>query len=80
MAKQISPLLSLQPAEKGKLVSFSGKRKVRNILSQYGIFEGDVMEVLRTAPFDGPVMLRINNREIAISKELAAFLQVETSH
>ena len=77
MVTQILSLLSLQPGQRGTLVGYSGKRKIGRILNQYGIFEGDVLEVLRTAPFDGPMLLRINDREIAISRELADLILVE---
>jgi Fe2+ transport system protein FeoA len=79
MVTQMKSLMSLKPGQKGKLAGYSGKTKIGRVLNQYGIFEGDVLEVLRTAPFDGPILLRINDREIAISLELADFLLVEIS-
>jgi len=79
MATKMISLISLKPGQKGNLAGYSGKRKIDRILNQYGIFEGDMVEVLRTAPFDGPILLRINEREIAISLELADFLLVEIS-
>jgi len=46
-------------------------------LRQYGLFIGDQVCLLRQAPFNGPVLLEINGREIALSHDIAAKVFVE---
>jgi ferrous iron transport protein A len=70
-------LLEITNGKRGTITGFSGGNKIKTKLTQYGIFPGDSVEVLRTAPFDGPVLLRINGREIALGKGIAGNVQVE---
>ena len=70
-------LLEISDWKVVKIVGFSKGNKIKDKLIQYGIFQGDLVEVLRTAPFDGPVLLRINKREIALSRSIAASVDVE---
>lgn len=70
-------LLELQNGAHALILGFSGGERIAHKLTQYGIFSGDRLEVLRTAPFDGPVMISINGREIALGRGIAAAVQVE---
>ena len=70
-------LLDVANGEKARIIGFSGGTKSYQKLTQYGIFQGDILEVLRSAPFEGPIMLSINGREIAIGRGIAATVEVE---
>lgn len=77
MKTTIKSLLEVANGEKARITGFSVGTKSFQKLTQYGIFEGDVLEVLRSAPFEGPILLSINGREIALSRGIAATIEVE---
>lgn len=77
MDKTIKTLLDLKNGDRARILGFSGNQRSNQKLTQFGIFEGDYLLVLRSAPFKGPVMLSINGREIALGRGIAATVQVE---
>lgn len=70
-------LLNLENGTNALITGFTGGKKMVQKLTQYGIFPGDKLTVIRSAPFDGPVMISINGREIALSRGIAVAIQVE---
>lgn len=46
-------------------------------LQQYGVHIGDEVQVLRSAPLDGPLLIAVNGREIALGGLLAEKIMVE---
>ena len=60
-----------------KIVSFEGSSHLHEKCSQLGIFPGDEAKVLRIAPFDGPMLMEIDGREIALGKTIAKNILVE---
>ncbi len=46
-------------------------------LRQLGMVPGDTATVIRKAPFDGPYLLEIRGREIALGKSIAAKVLIE---
>ena len=58
-----------------KISGFEGA--IELTLRQYGLFPGDVARVVRKAPLDGPFLLEIGGREIALSRRIAAKIIVE---
>ena len=70
-------LLEIKPGEKVRLVSFGKKALTRIKLQQYGLFPGDTCRVVRVAPFEGPVLINSNGREIALGMSIAAEIMVE---
>jgi len=41
------------------------------------LFAGDIARVVRIAPFEGPILLNINGREIALGESIAAQILIE---
>ena len=70
-------LLDAKPGDRIRILGLGNKDLTRQKLQQYGLFPGDSGEVLRIAPFDGPILLKINGREIALGKSLAAEILIE---
>jgi len=70
-------LLNLENGTSALIKGFTGGKKMVQKLMQYGIFPGDKVLVIRSAPFDGPVMISINGREIALGRGIAGAVQVE---
>lgn len=53
------------------------QEKARLKLLQYGLHTGDPVRVLRVAPLDGPLLIDVNSREIALGREIAKKIYVE---
>ncbi len=70
----------LQEAMSGSIVritGFVGNRSLEGKLRQLGLMPGDLARVLRIAPFDGPFLLEVSGREIAVSSNIASIIMVE---
>ncbi|MDO8752626.1 MAG: FeoA family protein [Anaerolineales bacterium] len=46
-------------------------------LMRFGLHPGDVARVIRHAPLGGPLLIEVNGREIALSREIAEKILVE---
>ncbi len=60
-----------------KIIGYTTKPGLAAKLRQLGLVPGDFATVVRKAPFDGPFLLAIQGREIAIGKSIAEHVQVE---
>ena len=69
-------LINVPIGERAQLISIEDE-SLRAKLIQYGLYTGDWMRVLRLAPFDGPILIEVNNREIALGRALAHKILVE---
>ncbi|MEN6572091.1 MAG: FeoA family protein [Anaerolineaceae bacterium] len=70
-------LLEAKPGESVRILGLGTKASMRQKLQQYGLFAGDIARVVRIAPFEGPILLSINGREIALGESIAAQILVE---
>lgn len=61
-----------------KVVSYGSRRGLANKLRQLGILPGEVLTVIRQAPLHGPLLIQVKDREIAIGREIANRIIVET--
>jgi ferrous iron transport protein A len=60
-----------------KVTALEGGEGLRARLTQYGLFEGDCLRVLRAAPLSGPLLVEVNGREIALGRRVAEKILVE---
>jgi Fe2+ transport system protein FeoA len=60
-----------------KLSALEDFPSLRAKLNQHGLYQGDVLRVLRVAPFGGPLLIQVNGREIALGREVAEKIFVE---
>jgi len=60
-----------------RVISIEGGESVAERLGQLGIFPGAVAQVVRKAPFGGPVLVEVNGLEIALSRNIASKVLVE---
>lgn len=60
-----------------KVTALDGGERLRARLTQYGLFEGDCLRVLRVAPMRGPLLVEVNGREIALGRRVAEKIIVE---
>ena len=69
-------LINVPVGERAQLISVEDE-PLRAKLIQYGLYMGDWLRVLRLAPFNGPILIEVNNREIALGRALAIKILVE---
>jgi ferrous iron transport protein A len=70
-------LLNAPQGEWLKIVALEGGKRLRARLTQYGLFPGDCLRVLRAAPLQGPLLVEVNGREIALGRGVAEKILVE---
>jgi Fe2+ transport system protein FeoA len=73
----IFQLIDAPPDQLLRVKNFSGPSGIEHKLRQLGIKPGDCIEVLRRAPFEGPLLIRVRNREIALGIGVASKIMVE---
>jgi Fe2+ transport system protein FeoA len=62
---------------KVRIVRFKDSKSLEGKLRQLGILPGDAAKIIRHAPFDGPFLLEIRGREIALGSRIADGIIVE---
>ncbi len=72
-------LLEAQAGATVRIREFEGGPDVAAKLRQYGIFAGDMARIIRFAPLQGPVLLEVNGREIALGRKMASKIIVEAA-
>jgi len=60
-----------------KVIGFEGNRRFQNRLLQHGFYPGDRMRILRVAPLNGPLLVEVSGREIALGLGVAKRIIVE---
>lgn len=71
-------LLQVSPGDSVRVIDFDGGTNLRVKLTQYGIYPGDCLRLLRIAPIGGPLLVECNEREIALGRGVADKIFVET--
>ena len=56
---------------------FDGGIKIKNRLLQHGLFQGDKVKIIRAAPLNGPLLVKVNGREVALGRSVAQKIMVE---
>lgn len=78
MDEKLHMILSeLQSGNCARFVSMEGGKRLTGMLRQYGFYPGEQIRVVRIAPFGGPVLVEINQREIALGRQVAEKVRVE---
>lgn len=70
-------LLQISPGDSVRVVDIDGGNNLRSKLTQYGIYPGDYLRLLRRAPLGGPLLVECNEREIALGRGVADKIIVE---
>jgi ferrous iron transport protein A len=55
----------------------TGREAVRVKLAQHGLYPGDRLRVVRTAPLGGPLLVEVNGRALAIGRGVAESIMVQ---
>jgi Fe2+ transport system protein FeoA len=59
------------------ILGFEGGERFQIKMLQYGLYVGDCVRILRRAPLDGPILIGVSGREIALGKTVARNILVE---
>lgn len=70
-------LLDVKKGAWARVLRLDGGENVRDKLTQHGLYPGDCVRVLRTAPLGGPLLVDVNGREIALGRGIAQKILVE---
>lgn len=62
---------------RAKIVNIEGNRSTWERLNEVGLHIGDSITVIRHAPFDGPLLVRSNEQEIAIGRNISSKIIVQ---
>ncbi len=69
-------LTEVKPGLKVRILRVD-RHGVRQRLALHGLLEGDVVCLKRTAPWNGPLLLEVGEREVAIGRGIAEKIEVE---
>ena len=69
-------LVEVEPNHTVRVISFDGEM-LKTKLTQFGVYPGDSLRILRRAPFKGPILVEVGGREVALGRGVAAKIIVE---
>ena len=72
-------LLDVKTGSSVRILSLEGGAGLQDKLTQHGLYPGDCVRVLRTAPMGGPLLVDVQGREIALGRGVARKILVEES-
>jgi ferrous iron transport protein A len=70
-------ILEIENGRWVKVVDFRGGKGIEARLSQMGFLPGNKIRVIRAAPFNGPLLIEVEGREIVLGRGVARNVLVE---
>ncbi len=70
-------LHEIKSGKKVKILDCNAPPGQRRRLMNLGLIPGEVIKVLRSAAFHGPILVELNGREIALGRGIASRILVE---
>ncbi|MCX6080435.1 MAG: FeoA family protein [Chloroflexi bacterium] len=70
-------LLDIEAGIWVKVMGFEGGVKFQDRLLHHGLYPGDLARILRSAPLDGPLLVEVGGRELALGRGVAQKIIVE---
>lgn len=67
----------VQEGKKVKVIEINGGRSVRQGLAEMGVHPGDIVGIIRSSVFGGPLLIDIRDNKIAIGRSVAQKIEVE---
>lgn len=71
-------LNSLLPGDKGTVTQVRGSESVRKRLFDMGVIRGQSVSVIKAAPFDDPIEIKVRNTHLSLRREEAKMIGVKT--
>jgi ferrous iron transport protein A len=69
-------LSELRPGARAEVLAVTGEPGLVQRLYEFGLFEGEEIEVLALAPFGDPIEIRLGNTRLSLRKSEAAGVSV----
>ncbi|MBA4066497.1 MAG: iron transporter [Isosphaera sp.] len=76
MPAPATPLSDLRPGDRAEVVAVAGDPALVQRLYEFGLFEGETVEFVGTAPLGDPVEVRLGNARLTLRKADAAGVTV----
>jgi ferrous iron transport protein A len=70
-------LSDLRPGARAEVLAVSGEPGLVQRLYEFGLFEGEEIEVLALAPLGDPIEIRLGNTRLSLRKSEAAGVSVQ---
>jgi Fe2+ transport system protein A len=67
----------VQEGKKVTVIEINGGRSVRQGLAEMGVHPGDIVGIIRSSVFGGPLLIDIRDNKIAIGRSVAQKIEVE---
>lgn len=73
----MATLNDLRPGQVAEILAIDGPPALVQRLYEFGLFEGESVEFLTTAPLGDPIEIRAGNTRLSLRKSEAAGVQVQ---
>lgn len=73
----MATLNDLRPGQSAAILSISGAPALVQRLYEFGLFEGETVEFVATAPLGDPIEIRTGNTRLSLRKSEAAGIQIQ---
>lgn len=70
-------LLNVDDNIQVEIISCKGGRGISSKLRQLGLMPGDRITVIQRAPFNGPLLVEVNGRTVALGRGVAGKIEVK---
>ena len=65
------------PGKKVRIIMVEGGVRCRQCLAELGVYPGDIVKVIRSAPFAGPILVEVNGARVMLGRGMASKIIVE---
>ena len=69
-------IANLKVGEKATIVNITADKKLYERLTDFGLTDGCVVEIIRVAPLGDPILIKVRGCQIALRKVDSAFIEV----
>jgi len=73
----VKSLVEVESGKKVKIIDITAPPGQRRRLMNLGLIPGEVVRILKSAAFHGPILVEINGREVALGRGVASRIVVE---
>ncbi len=77
-SRKIIPITDLKPGQKAIITLVRGNRKVTQRLADLGLTPETSISILKSAPFNGPIEVAVRGSKLAIGREIAENIMVQS--
>ena len=75
---KVIPITDIKPGQKAIITLVRGNRKVTQRLADLGLTPKTIVSILKSAPFNGPIEVAVRGSKLAIGREIAENIMVQS--